>query len=168
MKLPVWTEYSFWSKVEVNGPTQPHMATPCWEWFGYRDPETGYGRIHTKGKKIQAHRMAFILAGGVLTEDRPFVLHRCDSRACVNPDHLFPGNHAENMADMKMKSRGRSGQRRGELNSSAKLTASDVDAIRHLATSGLSQVAIGRRFGVRGNTVCRILSGKRWGPQKTA
>jgi hypothetical protein len=31
------------------------------------------------------------------------VLHRCDVRPCLNPDHLFPGTQKDNMADMAAK-----------------------------------------------------------------
>jgi hypothetical protein len=35
------------------------------------------------------------------------ILHRCDNPQCCNPEHLFVGTQAENMADMRRKGRGR-------------------------------------------------------------
>ncbi len=76
----------------------------------------GYGRIGrggTHGKKELAPRVSWELANG---EIPPFVLHRCDNPACVNPAHLFLGSQRTNMEDKVAKNR----QARGERNAAAK------------------------------------------------
>lgn len=62
------------------------------------------------------------------------VLHKCDTPACVNPNHLRLGTHADNMADKVRRGR----QARGERHTRAKLTRNDVDAIRWAVSMGVS------------------------------
>jgi len=91
----------FWGKVECRG--------DCWEWTGSRI-WSGYGMFWKDGRYQRAHRVAYELTNGEVPADL-FVLHRCDNRGCVNPDHLDIGTHRDNMRDRNERGRTAQGRR---------------------------------------------------------
>ena len=114
-------------------------------------------------RKVQAHRFSWELYKGSIPDGDGYhgvcVLHRCDNRACVNPDHLFLGTQADNIRDMIRK--GRNDDRSGERNFSAKLSQRDVNEIRSLA-GRLPQRAIAEKFGVSQSQISHIIRGAGW------
>jgi len=121
----------------------------------------GYGVLKRNGKTVRAHRWAFCKHNGLslLDIDGMVVMHKCDNRLCVNPDHLFIGTHAENCRDKVKKCR----QARGEKAGNSKLTDNQVFSIKRLFALGESNRSIAICYGVSAMCIGRIRSGKTWG-----
>lgn len=128
----------------------------CWEWTARLDKH-GYGRFALSGgERRLAHRASWELAHGPVPPGL-CVLHRCDNRRCVNPDHLFLGTPKDNTQDML--SKGRCRPRRGDMVWSAKITAADVVRIR---TSAGPAKALAQEYGLSLSSVYSIRKRETW------
>lgn len=132
------------------------VESGCWEWQGSeRTPGRGYGQMKIARKNCSAHRVSYEVFCGEIGEGL-FVCHCCDNPKCVNPEHLFLGTHADNVADQVAKRR----QVLGTVNGRAKLSEADVQAIR--AAEGVTQKDLAARFGICRQQVSHIRTGKQW------
>lgn len=66
----------------------------------------GSGYCHTwrNGKRIGAHRNAYIEVNGEIPKGM-HVMHICDNPKCINPNHLKLGTRSDNMKDCVSKGR---------------------------------------------------------------
>ncbi len=96
----------------------PVPESGCWLWTAHVG-KTGYGSICYKKKRTGSHRMSWMIHNGDIPEGL-LVLHQCDTRSCVNPDHLFLGTYKDNAQDCIKK--GRDNRLCGEDNHNSKLT----------------------------------------------
>jgi hypothetical protein len=139
---------------------EPDLNGGCWLWLGTIQ-SGGYGTLKVGQKAWKAHRLSYRIHRGEIPgsdyEHGMCVCHRCDVRACVNPDHLFLGTHAENTADRRAK--GRTTTKRGEKNPHSKLTDADVLEIR---ASTETQEACAGRFGVCQVAISEIRRRRVW------
>lgn len=131
----------------------------CWLWQAGKFPK-GYGMVNL-GRDVNrkqhteyAHRVAYVLAKGTVTAGS-VVRHKCDTPACVNPDHLILGTQGDNVQDAA---------RQGHYNvphvnsSHRKLTDAQVALIR---MSPEKAVRLAELFGVSKTTISLIRNNKR-------
>jgi len=127
----------------------------CWVFTG--SLEDGYGRISYNGRLFRAHQLSYLFFVGQIPGGR-IIRHKCDNRACFNPDHLDTGTNRDNINDML--ERGRSP--RGEDKASSKLTEDQVIDMRLRYKNRESMNSLAKEYGVHRSTARDIIRGKWW------
>jgi hypothetical protein len=140
-------EAKFWGRVQ--------KGEGCWEWTGSLFP-TGYGQLPWGGR---AHRYSVELEIGGPLPRGEFVLHSCDNRKCVRPDHLRLGSQSENLQEAHDK--GRMVDNRGENSGKAVLTNEQAREIRerYAAKQG-SQRELALEYGLTRGVIRNVVSGR--------
>jgi len=147
----------FWSHVDMRGPEE------CWNWMSgtTHKGNKGYGRFMIYCKRDLAHRIAYKLSGGILTKDKPFVLHTCDNGLCCNPNHLFCGTQRDNIQDMMRKKRNH--PLKGCDNHFAILSEGSVLLIRALCNTGIvTYRTIAKNFNISVSHAAAINQRRIW------
>lgn len=140
-------EQRFLSYVDKSG--------DCWLWTGAKD-SSGYGHFKFNNRNTRCtHYALFLSLGRWPTQE---VLHSCDNAACVKPQHLREGTHAENMKEAV--SRGR--YRRGSERKDTKLVEADIPKIRQMIADRQPRSQVAEHFGVSPSTIRQILIGTSW------
>lgn len=129
----------------------------CWAWVG-GFKGGGYGAFAMWSRGVvseRAHRASFIIFRGEIPAGL-CVLHHCDHRWCVNPQHLFLGTLADNVHDMFAK--GRRPPVLGTQNGRSKLTTAQVEELRQkYATRKFRQADLAEEYGVVQCHVSRLV-----------
>lgn len=85
---------------------------PCWLWQGaitssghgcFKFWDAKKGRWRTRS----AHKYSYIHHNNGMKQPWLHICHKCDVRACVNPEHLYEGTRERNMQDMMERGRGK-------------------------------------------------------------
>lgn len=125
-------------------------------WQGCRaDNKDDYGYIFA-GRPWRTHRFSWLIHYGPIPAGM-CVCHHCDVQGCVNPDHLFLGTNADNMADKCLKLR----NPRGESVVNHKLTSDQVEWIIRNHNKHRTR-SIANKFNVSFGAIHNIIKGIRW------
>lgn len=154
---PKLREDRFWEKVR-----RTTDATECWEWIAAVD-KSGYGEFGHGGGPgwKKAHRVAFAMEKHLIPPGMQ-VLHKCDNRRCVNPNHLFLGTAADNVRDMVVKGRNGWDRSMGAAKWNAKMTDEKVAVLRLAAEHGVLLSDLARYYGISRTQAMRIADGTSW------
>lgn len=128
----------------------------CWLWMGYILPD-GYGRIwggKDIGRNLGTHQAAYTVFVGPIPPGM-FVCHKCDTPACIRPDHLFLGTCQDNANDMVSKKRHKFGSRIARTNLTEQQVSDILSDLR-------SYPEIAKDYGVTEDVICRIQIGRSW------
>ena len=156
---------AFWIRVQkTNG---------CWLWLGGtqepkkpgRRKDRGYGLFYRHGKhgtrkRLYVHRLSWILNAGKPPRKGKQILHRCNVKLCVRPDHLYEGTTLENMLDRVAAARAEG----RDYRMYHKLSPNNIREIKRLLSkTQMTQKTLGERFGVTREAISKIHTGKNWG-----
>jgi len=89
--------------------SMPEPNSGCLLWLGHASGNIRwnalYGYLTWGGQSRGAHVWSWEEANGRPIPDGMEVCHKCDIGLCIEPTHLFLGDHGENMRDMAAKGR---------------------------------------------------------------
>lgn len=138
-------------------------VSSCWNWQSAID-RNGYGQfmVHPFGVKL-AHRIAYLLHKGEIPLGL-WVLHTCDNRRCVNPQHLYAGTPLDNARDRDVQ-----GNRKapaGTLNGNAVFSDEQVLEIRAVHASKKkfkpTLLTLADKYGVSLGAIKKIVYNENW------
>lgn len=144
---------TFMERFESKWTPEPYSG--CWLWTSVINPR-GYPTFSVKGLPKVAHQLSYRLHVGPITEGL-CVLHRCDTKSCVNPAHLRLGTSGENTREAV--ARGHWPKRDGSNNGNARLTE---DQVREIRTSKETYTALAKKFRVGLTQIGKIKTGQAW------
>jgi hypothetical protein len=136
----------FWAKVQ--------KSDGCWLWTAAAR-KNGYGIFaerRPRSRTYSAHRLSYELTFGPISSGLS-VLHRCDNRRCVRPDHLFLGTARENTQDMIAKGR---------------CTAGLYNKVKTHCVNGHEFTATNTRTSSKGKRACRTCERERMRRHRSA
>lgn len=144
-------ETRFWNKVHI-------YKDGCWNWTG-AVWSSGYGQFYIDGSMYGAHRVSWIINHGLIPDGK-LVLHKCDNRLCVNPDHIYIGNYSNNISDRATRSPHLQGNGNGMT---SMFYGGEIWLIKRLCKAGYTRRYVAKMFKCSHSQINKIVHNEfRW------
>jgi hypothetical protein len=134
------------------------ITETCWLWTGSFNTQFGkptYGQFYVEGRRIGAHVASYLIHKGPVPA-RMDVMHSCNRKACVRPDHLSVGTRTQNVLDGFA---AKPGVCAGENNGRAVLNWDIVHLIRSVGGRTMDLAA---QYHVSTTSITAIKKGRKW------
>ncbi len=118
----------------------------CWIVTSHLPDTEGYAKIRTKDGRMKLHRYVYMKHHSLHNLSSDIIIrHECDTRLCINPDHLLSGSIQDNIDDRNNRNRTAKGSRCG----SSKLTENQVLKIKNDKIHSNKELSILHNIGLR-------------------
>lgn len=161
-----------------------NSETGCIEWTG-RLTTSGYGHLSSGFGDDRKQRSSHVVSWEIANKQSAegfVVMHKCDNRKCINPDHLMRGTQADNVLDMRSKGRNSNctkcggfigltskhelkcnpSRNQGSKCKTSKLNEEKVKQIHSLLGQGIKQRDIAISYKIDPSIISDIHRRKRW------
>ena len=126
----------------------------CYICLSLKSMETGYYSVIYLRKKWRLHRLVYTFYTGFIEKDF-IIMHSCDNKLCINPEHLVKGTYSDNSRDMCLKER----SSKGEKHYRTILTKEDILYIRRKYRS---RTDLAKQFNMTRANISKIQLYKTW------
>lgn len=148
----------YYQKKATNNPIEFVVnENGCFIVTSHTPLSTGYFLTAKRWVRKSMHRLVYEECFGEIPHGL-VVRHKCDERACINPEHLELGTQTENVMDTVKRNR----TLRGVHNPQSKLDEETVRKIKSLLSQGVRNCEISKMFNLNKSTICNIKHGKTW------
>lgn len=131
-----------------------------WIWRGSKcGNKRQYGQVRFRGKKMVAHKVAWILLRGELPDGHE-MLHKCPFTLCCNPAHLATGTHKENVRDSIDAGTHYFSRARGQHHPKAIIPDAEIPKIIAACKVRGQQKVQAEKYGVTQAYISMIVNGK--------
>jgi hypothetical protein len=135
----------------------------CWFWNGYIEPNK-YGTFMVYQIKYSAHRVLYLYHNNLLYSEFQ-VLHKpkiCKSKSCVNPSHLYLGDHSDNAIDTIIEGTCNGFKRIGSKHPYTDFIEADILYIRYMVSIGIRRQDLADKYNVSTSCIDDIINRKTW------